>query len=592
MTPRSLLLTGLLACSSLTSATLAGKQVGYLKLEGELPEREAMAPFLFAKPDSMTFRGVIDTLEAVASDPSLDGVVIRLVEPQLSLARAEELGAAFKHIRDAGKKVHVFTEIYDQPAIVLGSFADEVIIQSGGAAMFTGVYMEEIFLADMFKWIGVTPDFVQIGDYKGAKEMYAHSKPSPEWDQNINQLLDSMYAHMRDHVKAGREISDQEIDAAMSDGLFMDAADAVKFKIADAEVDRLGLDEYLEKHYGKGFSWDLGLGQSDDVPDLANMGLFEAFAEIMKAVESMQGGTVRDTIAVVHIDGPIMDGKSSRGSLLGGPSVGSLTIREHLKDIEDDANVKGVIVRINSPGGSAIASESIWLGLRRIAERTKKPVWVSVGDMAASGGYYIAVAGDKIYVNPSSIVGSIGVVGGKLAMGGLYEKLHINALPRSRGPLGAIMGGLSPWSETERALITRTMKQTYDLFTDRVTKGRKGIDLAKTAEGRLFTGDKAVALKMADSIGGLDEAVADMAGALNLPTGTFDVLDYPPPMSLAELFESGPFGVAAPKIEAVETLRAAVGPRAWDTIADAMQALLQLRKEPVLLTMPRVLVFK
>ncbi|MBL8746167.1 MAG: signal peptide peptidase SppA [Phycisphaerae bacterium] len=584
---------GVLACTLMASSSFAAQTVGFLKLEGELPEREVMAPFLFAKPDGLTFRGVIETLDSVASDPKLSGVVVRLVEPQLSLSRVEEIGAAFRRIRSAGKKVHVFTEIYDQSAVVLGSFADEVIVQSGGAVTLTGVYMEEMFLADMLKWVGVTPDFVQIGDYKGAKEMFANSKPSPEWDQNLNQLLDSMYAHVREHIKSGRKINDQQLDAAMSEGLFMEPGDAVKFGIVDAEADRLGLDDHLKRVYGDDFRWELGLGEPEGAPDFSRMGLFEAFSQIMKALEDLGGGTVRDTIAVVHIDGPIMDGKSSNGSFLSGATVGSLTIREQLKKIEDDDHVKGVIVRINSPGGSAIASESIWLGLRRIAERTKKPVWVSVGSMAASGGYYIAVAGDKIYVNPSSIVGSIGVVGGKLAMGGLYEKLHINAVPRARGPLGGIMSGLAPWTEAERGAITRSMKRTYDQFVDRVTKGRKGIDVSKTAEGRIFTGDKAIALKMADEIGGLDDAVSDMASALKLSDGQFDVLDYPPPMTLSEMFENGlPFGAASPKIEAVESLRSAIGPGSWDAVADAMQALLQLRDEPILLAMPRVVVFR
>ncbi len=582
-----------LVCVMIASTATAARTVGYLKLEGELPEREVMAPFLFAKPDKLTLRGLIGTLNGVAADPEMSGVVVRLVEPKLSLSRVEEIGAAFKRIRAAGKKVHLFTEIYDQSTVVLGSYADEVIVQSGGAVILTGVYMEEMFLADMLKWVGVTPDFVQIGDYKGAKEMFANSAPSPEWDQNVNQLLDSMYEHVRAHIKEGRGLNDQQLDAAMSEGLYMEPGDAVKFKIADAEVDRLSLDDHLKAAYGADFKWNLGLGAGGDEPDFARMGLFEAFAEIMKAVEDMSGGTVRDTIAVVHIDGPIMDGKSSNGSFLGGATVGSLTIREQLKKIEDDDFVKGVIVRVNSPGGSAIASENIWVGLRRLAEKTKKPVWVSVGSMAASGGYYIAVAGDKIYVNPSSIVGSIGVVGGKLALGGLYEKLHIHAVPRSRGPLGGIMSGLAPWTDAERGAITRSMKRTYDQFVDRVAKGRKGIDVSKTAEGRIFTGDKAIALKMADEIGGLDDAVVDMAASLGLPEDSYDVLDYPGPMTLAEMFENGlPFGAASPRVEAVETLRAAVGEQAWDAVADAMQALLQLREEPVLLAMPRVVIFR
>lgn len=586
-------LAGLAAVGCLSGAALAAKTVGYLKIEGELAEREVMSSFLFSRPDRMTFRGLIDTLERASRDPGLDGIVLRLVEPKLSLAHIEEVGEALRHLRDAGKKVHIFTEIYGQGEVVLGSFADEVIVQSGGAVSIMGVYTEELFLADMLKWIGITPDYIQIGDYKGAKEMMANSRPSPEWDQNISQLLDSMYARLRGHLKAGRGLTDEQLDRAMADGMFIDPPDAVEFGIADAAVDRMALDDHLSRTYGGDFAWSLRLGQGDPTPDFSRMGLFEAFSQIMRAIEASGGGTARDTIAVVHIDGPIMDGKSSSGGLLGGRNVGSLTIRENLRKIEEDPNVRGVIVRINSPGGSAIASESIWLGLRRIAETTKKPVWTSVGTMAASGGYYIAVAGDRIYVNPSSIVGSIGVVGGKLALGGLYDKLHINVVPRARGPLAGMIGGLSPWNDDERAAITRSMKRIYDQFADRVVRGRKGIDLAVTAEGRLFTGDKAIGLRMADEIGGLDRAINEMAEALGLSAGSFDVMDYPPPMSLQEFFKEGlPFGGSARAEAAVAALREAIGDRAWDQVRDALTAFMLLRREPVILALPRVILFR
>jgi protease-4 len=583
---------GLAVILSAAGAALAGPTVGYLKIEGELPERERLAPFLFAKPGTMTFRGVIETLEGVATDGALDGVVIRLVEPQLSLSRVEEMGEAMRAIRAAGKKVHVFTEIYDQSAVVLGSYADGVIVQSGGAVMFTGLYAEEMFLKDTLTWAGVTPDFVQIGDYKGAKEMFANAGPSPEWDQNFNQLLDSLYANMTRQVREGRGVTAEQLDAAMRDGLSMEPEAAVGHRLADGVCDRMNLDAELKEAYGGEFAWDLSLGPSSHAPDFASMGLFEAFAEIMRAVESLKGGPSRDTIAVLHIDGPIVDGKSTSGSLLGGASVGSLTIREKLKEIEEDDLVKGVIVRVNSPGGSAIASESIWLGLRRVAER--KPVWTSVGNMAASGGYYIAVAGDKIYVSPSSIVGSIGVVGGKLALAGLYEKLHIHVVPRVRGPMAGIFGALEPWTDVERAAITRSMKRTYEQFVSRVKAGRDGIDIAKTGEGRLFTGDKAIGLTMADMIGGLGVAIRDLAGELGLAEGSYDVLDYPRPMSLQEMLEEGfpGMGASADASAMVTLLRGALGDAAWSQVRDAVTAMLQLRKEPVLLAMPRAIVVR
>jgi protease-4 len=285
---------------------------------------------------------------------------------------------------------------------------------------------------------------------------------------------------------------------------------------------------------------------------------------------------------------------------MGGASVGSLTIRKSLREIEEDDRVKGLIVRINSPGGSAIASESIWIGLRRVAE--VKPVWVSVGSMAASGGYYIAVGGDRIFVDPSSIVGSIGVVGGKIAMGGLYEKLKVHVVPRARGPVADMMSTVAPWSEEERAFVTARMKETYDQFVDRVKRGREGIDIGQTAEGRLFTGGRAVELKMADEVGGFSEALGALAKKTGLREGEYDVMDYPPAKSLQEALGemAERFGVSASAgaVEGaglaplVSALRDAIGAKAWPGVRDAVQSLLQLRDEPVLVAMPRVLVFR
>src|SRR5690606_18359825 len=217
----------------------------------------------------------------------------------------------------------------------------------------------------------------------------------------------------------------------------------------------------------------------------------------------------------------------------------------------------------NSPGGSAIASESIWLGLERIAE--SKPVWVSVGSMAASGGYYIAVAGERIYVNPSSIVGSIGVVGGKPVLGGTYDKRNINVVSRDRGPAASLMSTVEPWTEQQRTLVRERMTETYELFVERVKAGRRDIEIEKTAEGRLFAGRKAIELNMADRLGGLDVAIRDLAEELSLAEGRYDVMHYPGPKSIEEMLQEmlGGFGLSAPAVQeprgligaAIQTLR-------------------------------------
>lgn len=589
-----------LACYSvslvlgLAGAAAAAPTVGFLKIEKSLPERHAAAPLFFAANQKDTLRSVIESLDkAAARSDGLEGIVIRLSEPALNRTQVEELSAAIARVRESGKKVHLFTEIYGPAELVLGAACDEALIQAGGAVSLPGMYMEEMFLAETLKWAGVAPDYVQIGDYKGASEMMANAAPSPQWNQNINGLLDGLYGAMRDEIKAGRSMNDEQLDDAMKELAFADAKDAIRHGLIDAEIDRLALDEHLETVYGEGWTVDPVLSGRDKKADMANMGLFEAFQQVMKSMEGADRKTSRDTIAILHIDGPIMDGKSSGGGPLGGgPSVGAITIREALKKIEDDENIKGLIVRVNSPGGSAIASENIWQGVRRVAE--KKMVWTSVGTMAASGGYYIAVAGEKIYVNPSSIVGSIGVVGGKLAMHGLYDKVKINVVPRTRGPMASLMGSYDPWTPEQRGYIKRVMMQTYDEFVSRVTQGRKGIDISKTAEGRLFTGQKAIDLKMADKLGGIDSAIDDMSEALDLNAGAFDVLDFPAPMSLEDMLGGAlPMAGASRDLPAtLAAMRELVGPANYDQVAASLSALLQLRKEPVVLVSPSVLIIK
>jgi protease-4 len=312
----------------------------------------------------------------------------------------------------------------------------------------------------------------------------------------------------------------------------------------------------------------------------------------------------KPTIAVVHIDGAIIDGDSKSGGIMGGEAeVGSRTIRNALEDVLDEDLIKGVVIRIDSPGGSAVASEIIWQGIRRVA--AKKPVWVSVGSMAASGGYYCAVAGDKIYVNPSSVVGSIGVVGGKISMQGLYDLLKVHVVGRGRGPRAGMFASSQQWSPQDFASVKSKMAQTYALFTKRVSAGRKGIDLSKTAEGRLFTGDKAIDMKMADAVGGLDDCISDLAKAQNMDD--FAVMDYPGPKPLGEVLEDAlkGFGASAPRIQGASGLsegmaraqllgaiREVVGPKAWKQMAPSIEGFLQLRDEPVLLISPKVMVVK
>lgn len=586
---------GVVAGLGLIASVASGQGVALIEIEGTPLERPDPLAWLIGSDSGMTLRQLTGAIEEAGERSDVDVVLLQLKDAALTTTQVEELASAIKNAQDNGKKVCVYAYSYATPGILLGSAADSTIVQTGGVVTFPGLFMEELFLGDTLRWIGLEPQLVQVGDYKGANEMFMNAEPSEAWSQNIDQLLDSMYANLREHVEKGRGLNDEQLDEAMRVAWMADAETAVDVGLIDGAVDLpdLGAHMMAMDDADGPVNWITGIGEDpgalalDPQDPMAMFKIFELIAE--PQINTPDG----PTIAVVHIDGPIVDGKSSGGGMMGGANVGSLTIRSALEDVRDNDDIKGVVVRINSPGGSAIASEVIWQGLRRVAE--KKPVWASVGSMAASGGYYIAVGTDKIYVNDSSIVGSIGVVGGKMSPAGLMENLKINSVGRSRGPM-ADMFSTDAWTTEQVDLVRAKMTETYDLFVDRVRKGRPGIDPAKTAEGRLFTGDKAVGLKMADEIGGLDETVEALAGELGLRR--YDVIDYPSPQSIGEMLEevlgSLPFASAegVTTHAAVAALQQAVGPQAWPAVRDTLEGLMMLRDEPVLLVLPRGIVVK
>ncbi len=575
----------------------AKARVGLIELEGAVAERPGPLDWFAPKGGHVLMHDLVKGLESVGADPDVSGVMLRLKDAELGLTQVEEIGAAIKKARAGGKRVHVFSDAYGPTELMLGSYADEVIAQSGAPVTLPGLYTEEMFLADTLAWIGVRADMVQIGDYKGAAEQMSRNKPSPQWEENISQLLDSLYANIRVKLIAGRKLDDAKLDAAMRETWYADSDDAKRVGLVDSVVDLPRLSDHLKDSYRAPVSWREGLVSAKGKARLDMANPFAMLSMLSKKPDHTPKGP---TIAVLHVDGAIVDGDSTEGGLLGGGgTVGSRTFRNAIEDILKHDAIEGVVVRINSPGGSATASEVMWQGLARLRE--KKKVWASVGTMAASGGYYVAVGAEKIYANPSSIVGSIGVVGGKLSLNGLYDMLKVRVYPRSRGPMASMFRSTTDWTHEELNAVKAKMTQTYDQFAGRVSAGRPGIDLGKTAEGRLFTGDKAVGLKMIDAVGGLEDAIRDLAADRSLTS--YDVMHYPGPKSLEEVLEDafkafakapGAAGSAAPALprEFVAGLRALVGERNWPQVSQALEGTLQLRREPVLLITPSVLLVK
>jgi protease-4 len=586
---------GLAAGIAMAAGTAFGADrvgVAMVEITGKPMDAPSPLAWLMAGETEPTLLELVEGIRDLADNDKVRACVVRLKDVELGYTQAQEIGQAIAALSESGKSVHVFAEGYSNVELLLASYADEAIVQSGGAVALSGMYMEEMYLADTLDWIGVKAELIQVGDYKGANEQMTRREPSPQWNENIDQLLDGLYGSLRGTLKANRGLNDEQLDKAMESMWLSEPDDLVASGLIDASVDLATLDDHLAERLGGPVQWlEIDLGAQAQPMDMSNP--FAILGMLSQTPDNTPGGPA---IAVVHIAGPIVDGDSTMAGLFGEQSVGSRTIRNALEEARDQALVKGVVLRIDSPGGSAIASEVIWQGVRRVAE--EKPVWVSVGSMAASGGYYVAVAGDQIWMCPSSIVGSIGVVGGKLSMGDLYDTLKVRVVSRGRGPGSDVFSSTRAWDEKTRERVRAKMKETYDLFASRVSAGRKGIDLTRTAEGRLFTAERAVELGMADEIGSLDNTLDGLASSLGLDD--YEVIHYPGPVGLEDFLNEalGGFvrspgaGASFSRSSMIELARTVIGPRDWPVVRDAISSLSQLRREPVLLTMPRAVIVR
>lgn len=566
--------------------------VGWLTLTETL--REGPVPFAWVTNEEAgpSLGDVLDQLDYVADHDEYLGVVIFMDQPQIRLSQVLAISDKIAEVRAAGKRVMTYAEAYDMMDYVLASSADLILLQHKGEVRMTGVAVEEMYLAGMLEKIGAKADFVQIGKYKGASEAMMRTGPSEAWSQNFDALLDDLYEQIIGRIAENRDMSRAEVEELLAKSWTMTDVDFLRKRVIDRITDR-DLIDVTEVEFGDGFTWDDTLGLGGGAVKINNPMML--FGMLFKEADTR---TSRPTIAVVHANGPIHSGESSRGQgMFDSESIGSTTMVEALGQARDDDNVKGVILRIDSPGGSALASEIIWQAVRDLGET--KPVYISIGSMAASGGYYIACAGDEVYLNDSSIVGSIGVVGGKIVLGGLYEWAGINIHRRSRGPMGDIFNSVEPFTPDQRTTIRESMQIIYDQFIQRVTIGRGSRlpDVGSVAEGRLFTGRQAVENGMADKLGGVESAMADMTDELGLEADGYDVIHLPPAMSL-QTFLNSMFGVRSPAVSAqqtpvmIQTAKRVLGPQAWPAVSAALEGLLLLRDEPVLTLMPNAIIIR
>ena len=473
----------------------------HLELKGNYNEGAAMAG-LFGSASETLSTGLA-RLEQAAADPTLGGVILRINGPQVGWAKLHELRTAIGKIRAKGKKVIAVVDDASTKDYLLASACDQIVMPESGSVMMLGLRAEVTFYKGLFDKVGIKADMMQVGEFKGAAEPYSRTEMSAPFREEMESVLDDYFDLIVTTIAKDRKLAKADIIKAIDNGPH--TAKAAKEL---GLIDRLGYDDEIKDmikadHGGQKIVPKYGKKKIDT--DFSGFSGMVKMMNLMMGVEPRAAKSKNAVIAIVHVTGVIMTGKSS-SDFMGGETVGSDTLVEAIRKADADDQVKAIVLRVDSPGGSALASDLIWRALKNC----KKPTVASMGDTAASGGYYVSMGCDKVFAEPGTLTGSIGVVGGKIALGGVYEKVGITTSVISRGKNSGALSGLAPFSETERQAMQKLMADIYDQFTKKAaeSRGMPQADLEKLAKGRVYTGQQAMKLNLVDQLGTLDDAIA------------------------------------------------------------------------------------
>ncbi len=468
---------------------------GFRERPGAEVSRTAVRLRLESTADARGHVRLLRKLWAIAEEPRVDAVLLELrTSPAASFAHAQELRDALYHLRGSGKRVLCHLEDGGGVALYVCSAANQVLINPAGGLRFAGLKAQNTYLAGMLSKLGIRADFVRIGDHKSAPERLMRTGSTSVARADRKDLLQQLERQLVEGVAAGRALSPKEVRDNIASGPHI-ASEALIAKF----VDGLAFDDELPKRLRELTGRDTEIIRDGVLPPTRPRGF--------------RGGR---SIAVVYVDGDMVDGRSATIPLLGMRLVGSYTVAEALKQAREDGSIGAVILRVETPGGSAMAADVIW----REAELTAqvKPLVVSMGSYAASAGYYISAPAERIFANPASITGSIGVFYGKADVAGLMEKIGVTVETAKTAPRADAESLFRPFTAAERVELNRKVGQFYDTFLTRVSAGRKlsKAQVDKVAQGRVWTGEQARDRRLVDELGGLRQAIAYAAKQANL----------------------------------------------------------------------------
>lgn len=457
----------------------------------------------FSPERPLTQLDLVISLMAAADDEDVPAVVLEIDQASMSLAQLQECSRHLKTIRDAGKDVWIYTESLDAKTARLGAHANHLVLMPEGNVSLTGMFSESLYFKGLLDKIGVTAHVVHIGDFKSFGEAYYREGPSAPARKQTKKLYDSIYEQMVTKIAGGRGLAPAELQKLIDQGFITPEQAKASGLVNDLQY-RTDFIATLREKYGPEADFDNNYAMPDrSGPEID--GFMDLFSLMLSGDKKRRSRT--PYLAVVALEGGITD-----------QSVAP--VRTEILKAKKDANCRGLVLRIDSPGGSALASEVLWEATDEF-NSSGKPFVVSMGGVAASGGYYAASGADHIFAESGTLTGSIGVVGMKLAFGELLSDLGISTHGYKRGTHADLYNTTRPFTAKEEEIVRNSMLDVYQTFKERVAVGRgdklQG-DLEKLAGGRVYTGEQALVNGLVDELGGLAEAIihaATQAGLTN-----------------------------------------------------------------------------
>ncbi len=501
----------------------------------------------FGKP-RLNHYAFLKYLRDVAADPDVDAITLKLGDYGVGWARLLEIREALKAVRQAGKKVFVFKESLSTPDLVLASVADRISVPESGDVELPGIAIEDWYMRQLLSNLRLSFDVIHIGEYKSAGESLVRDSMSKELRETLDPLLDELYASMVKAIAEGRGLPEDAVKGAIDRGI-LTAAQAKAIGLIDRVeyedqfkdgLKALFPGKTLVKAKDRFAKKELQLGNNP----------FALLTMMMSSLFEKPPEPKGPKLAVIYCSGAIVSGKSQYDWSGDIAAMGSETLVEAIDAARKNADVKAIVLRINSPGGSALASDMIWRAIERA--KAEKPVVASMADVAASGGYYIACNSHVILAEPQTITGSLGVVGMMPNTDAFFPWIGITPQRLTRGKRAGTLLTTKGLDDDGKEMIRELMASIYDQFVGKVAAGRgkAPAEIEPVARGRVWTGRDALAKGLVDRLGGFSDAVAlarEKGGLSGKEGEAYHVVEYPkrkgPLEFLEEMFGGGETGM-------------------------------------------------